>query len=124
MPRTKLHTQSISERLHGELRSAVRSYKRHSNSAAERSNIHNTALALAQEGEKRLCDRDLSDHVDLELLAHLAKREKFKRARDSDTGIIDYPCQPCLSDSGGNGIYGRVERGCIGDIKQNGGQRR
>jgi hypothetical protein len=98
----------------------VGSVKRKSNSTAERANIDDAALALAQEWEEGLSYRKLTNQIHLELPAQILKGQELERTRDGDTGIVDETRQSRLSKSRGYALGRRGDRCAVGYIKKYG----
>ena len=69
VPLPQLEPERVGDRLHRELRRAVPAVEREHESAADRPDVHEPALARANQREERLGHRDLPEQVDLELRA-------------------------------------------------------
>jgi len=65
---------------------------------ADRADEDHPAAGAAQQREHRLRDGDLTDHVDLELLAQLVDGKDLQRAGDARSGIVDDGVEACVTE--------------------------
>ena len=74
-----------------------------------------------QRGQQRVRDRDLAEHVDLELAPHVVGAEELERAADADAGVVHERVEPAgtlLVDEG----RGRPHLVRVGDVEPQRGQ--
>ena len=98
-PLPQLEPERVGDGLHGELRRAVCAVEREHEAAADRPDVHEPTLALADQGQERLRHRDVPEQVDLELRAEVVHRLELERAGPHDAGVVHQTGDPTITHS-------------------------
>ena len=112
-----LTPQGVTGGLQGELRTGVRAIRRQDHLPANGTDVHHGARADQQRRQQRLDNRDVAEHIDLELPAPLRYRQRFDWRVDRDSGVVDQRAQrttlriapDTVGDRGHIGFHGDVE---------------
>ena len=89
-----LAAENVGEGLDRELRRGVRPEQRTCHTSPDRAHHDNPAPRLDQSGQQCPGDGDLTQHVDLQLLAPVLHRECLHRADDRDSRVVHQSAQP------------------------------
>jgi hypothetical protein len=79
-------------------------------------------MATAQQRKKRLRDRDLPDHIDLELFAEFRQWNDFEGTAYGDPGIVDEPSKASLSHNLSHNLDRSRDRRLVGNIESDGNE--